>query len=365
MISGDNINPSLGGTPEKREADKERRLHSVGELINDTEKLIELLNAEHHADQIDYKLVFPILPYSSALLPDVLAIKNPDYITITAGKTKIKNDEGDPVGTSTHLSIDVAAGENELRVLRNSDDAEDIESSEDIIFNTAPRDEEGLSFVDKIIGESDEEFSQRMTSVAKIPRHEINSLLMSLAIPNNGDYSHFGDKNLLDLETFTFLIEALRSNAFDADVRGIYLFQVNEAKYWGDAELKFEKINGDESFTIAFTNAETDQTLLATANTKTGFDLKFYSYESGTSTGLSPTTDEIVFLQRVIHNELHSILKTIETSDGCAIVEPGDPENIAIGIVTAEDEISYMRLHREIEQALGEDGFDSTDPSAT
>jgi len=351
--------PNTSGSPEKRPQDKER-LRQVGDLLIDVSTLIEALNTFHQADQIDYDLTFPVLPGSPIQIPEVFTPKDPDYITITAGKTKLdaREDENGmflPSQIATHLSVEIIAGKDTLMITRESND--DDTEGDDIILNTT-QNNPNVALRDELRGETSADFEKRLTSVNKVSKAEVNSLLMSLAIPDNQEFSHFADKDLLELNTFTYLIEALSIKALEASSKGIYMFQKSET------ELTFEKKDGDESFTIAFVNPLTNQAIIAVADTRTGFDLKFSIFSDGRLTPISPTSEEIEFVHNLIREELAEVTKTTDNIDSHHLIQPNNPEDIAVKIVEASDRLELELFQHEIDNVLDQDGFDTPNSGA-
>lgn len=355
----------IGSLPEKGQPDKER-LRSVGDLLVDVSTLIELINAHNKADNIDYRFVFPILPFSSTVFPEALDQKEPDYIIITAGKTKLQEQESSNPTIATSLSVEITVGEKTYKISRDSDGENDSEETNDIIFDMSQKGSSSLSLRDEIRGESEQEFIKRISHIPKIPRHELNSLLMSLALPNNGDYTSFKDKDLLNPDIFNYLIEAFRTNALEAGMQGTYLFHISDESIGNDIELNFEKKDNDESFTVSYTDPKTDRVIIVTADTESGLGLKFYEYDEGLERDIDyPTTDQIKLIGRIIHNELETIFNDNEVIGEFSVITTNDdPEKIALNNVDRRDKVALRRLYREINNALGQDGFDPPDTSA-
>ena len=355
-----NKSPNIPGSPEKRPQDKER-LRQVGDLLIDISTLIEALNTFHQADQIDHDLTFPVLPGSPTQIPEMFTPKNPDYITIIAGKTKLNppQSQGDgvsiPARIATHLSIEIIAGNDTLMITRESND-DDIEG-DDIILNTTQNDA-SKSLRDELRNETIVDFEKRLTPVTKIPKSEVNSLLMSLALPDNHEFSHFADKDLLELNTFTYLIEVLNTKALEKSSKGIYTFQKSET------ELTFEKKDGDESFTIGYVNPISNEAIIATADTRTGFDLKFSIFSNGRLTAISPTSEEIELVHSLVREELAEVIKATDTLNGHDLVQPNNPEDIAVTIIEASDREDLKLFQHEIDHVLDQDGFDASNPGA-
>lgn len=351
-------NPDIFKPLEDRPQDKER-LRGIGDLLVDVSTLIEALNTYHQADQIDHELTFPILPLSPIQIPDAFSLANPDYITITAGKTKVRKRDGasesDQSEVLTYLSIDIIAGNNILKISREGEHPD--EEVEDVIFDMTQNDS-SRTIRDELRSETDDQFAKRLHPVDKVAKSEINSLLMSLALPENQEFSHFADKNLLELETFTYLIEALRTKALETHTAGAYMFQKSET------ELTFQKKDGDESFTINYVNPLTNQAIIVTVDTSTGFDLKFSIYNNGGIHYINPTTEEIEFVHNLVKMELHSVIDVTETVDDYSSLGTDDPEDIAVNNVEERDAAAFKRLEREVGHILNQDGFDTPNTGA-
>lgn len=341
-------------SPEQRPQDQER-LRAVGDLLVDASTLIQALNTYHQADQIDHELTFPILPRSSVHIPEAFSLTYPDYITITAGKTKTKQEDTKESTVLTYLSIDIVAGKSVLKISREGEHSDD--DTDDIIMDTTQNDPT-RTLRDELRGETDAEFAKRLNPVNKVSRREVNNLLMSLALPENEEYSHFADKDLLDLETFTFLTETLRIKALETNTIGTYIFQKSET------ELSFQKKDGDESFSLNYSDPKTGQAIIVSVDTSIGFDLRFSIYNQGSIYNINPTNEEIAFVHNLIKMELGAVIEVTESVEDYLKLETDDPEDIAVQHVEERDALAHKRLEREIGHILNQDGFDTPNAGA-
>lgn len=346
--------PDKFNFPEQHIQDKER-LRGIGNLLVEVSTLIEALNTYHQADQIDHELTFPLLPYSTAHIPEAFSLARPDYILVTAGKTKVKQEDAEENTILTYLSIDIVAGEKVLKINRAGEHSDN--DTDDIIMDMTQNDST-RTLRDELRSETEEEFVKRLNHVNKVSRREVNNLLMSLALPENKEYSHFADKDLLDLETFTFLVETLRLKAFETSTAGTYIFQKSET------ELSFEKKDGDESFSLSYVNPKTNQAIIVSVDTTTGFDLKFSIYDNGGIHHINPTDEEINFVYNLVKMELDSIVEVTESVEDYTKLDTTDPQDIAVQHVVEEDTHAHERLEREIGHILNQDGFDPPNSGA-
>lgn len=335
MSSTPEDNELASDIPEVKQA--KERLQSLGELLLDASTLIELLHTTHRANYIDYRLTFPILPYSTAVLPNVISAESPDYIVVTAGMNKASNEE--PIISS--VAIDVVTPTRKLKIIRDSTSTESDE--DDVLMDTQTPEEAST--------ESEDEFQGQFTDIPKISRREVNALLMSLALPDKGEYLSFEDKNLLDANTFVYLIESLRHNAITTNTSGSYIF--ND----GDTELHFTKDNNDVSFYMSYLDPRTNQAIIANIDTRSGFALSFSTFDGEAVVKSSPSNEDIELFHSIINGEITAITGSGEVPYDTT--KSADAENIAISHIAQQEENDSEAIYNEL--GLDQDGFDTPD----
>lgn len=337
-------------TPKTEQEKEYERLESIGELLIESSALIELLHSHQQAQRIDYELDFPSFLHPNTVYPSLEAFDQPEMITVKAGSAKVHghlldgSDEGmeydGTAKTINYLELYLTQNHMTHTIQRNNDPEHE---DEDYIL-LAPIVNPGSS-------ESQHIPSHSFTQL------EVNKLLMSLAT-GRADYAGLEHKDLLETSSFGFLIETLREKTLgDATTKGEYIFRD------GDTELNFKKENQDVTFAFTYTDTYSDKTMSIEADTKTGITLKFYVFGGSLSAEVRPSTEQIEFFRKLIKKEVELIL-----SDSLPVLESesisDDPEQIAIEHIAADDHLSFERLRREVDFALGEDSFDSPDSSA-
>ncbi len=275
-------------------------LRNIGELLIITSTLIELIHAQHSADQIDYRLTFPAHPGSEVVLPDAVAdsfTDEPIEIEITAGYIK-PQDETQTMHTAFGATI--ISKNHELRIVREDTTADQAVEFEDLLLDTSQKNTD-LNVRDEIRLETEEAFMARMKPVATVSQRELNALAISLAI-FDGDselFEQVRDKNLIDNESFLWLLEALREKALSANTNGVYLFQD------GATELTFGKNDENINFTLSYTNPESFDTTIIHTDTSEGVDLRFSTYHDGVKKRHDPSVEDYIFFQKLLTNELN------------------------------------------------------------
>ena len=338
-------------TPEQHSQER-NRLADLGELLIDISRLIDLLHSTNQATQIDHELHFALSPENQARLPEAIKKFDPSFATVTAS---FERQPGEDM-PRTHLSIDIIAGSKTLKITRDGSGPRD--RIVDILFDTS-RTDTAQSLRDEIRGESSDDFERRLTAVPSTSRAELNGFLMSLAFPNNKEFSHFDDKNLLDAKALDGLVGVLAENAASAQSRGLYRFENDANVPSGIAgTLTFEKNDESESFVLTFIDPKTLQEITVSGESEPGMSLSFATFSEGVITYFNPTNKELQYVHQLLKNELSGVdISPAET-------DVDDPEAIALKNVQKRDKKALKRLAREVGHALNQDGFNPPNTGA-
>jgi hypothetical protein len=347
--------PKLGERrpPQEFELKDTKRLEISGELLIESSQLIELLHSYQAAHHIDYRFEFPTFLYSEVILPELVGFDTPDNISIIAGSARSETDEGEQK-VYTYLSVELSKGLVTHRIERSND-----------IGN------ENADFIVSRSEYSNENTTEEMRPgeylpVSRLSESDFNSLLISLASIGKTEVAKLSEKqrkklldtDLFDPKTFGFLVETLRQKSIAGTVtKGSYVFEND------DTEINFSRDDEDISYTVLYTDEETGETMSAEADTTSGVTLKFYVYAGTLSIEVRPSTEQVSFFRRLIKDEIKHI-KTINNYALSTNLLEVNPEEIALDKVEVENNVSLQRLRREVEWALGEDGFDSPDSGA-
>lgn len=256
-------------------------------FLQDISTLISELPSSQQASSENYTFTFPILPLSTPYeLPgDLKPYANEiDDISVSIGDAHAP-EHADDEDRPAYLSIDIAVG-NDTYTISRSGLAED---NKDILpihrINTTPQSE------------------QHIHQAGYITKAELNTLLMSIALPNAlGDYSAYADKELQSSQAFESLKELLSQKAYSYNESLTFLLKS------GEADIHFSKEAGQlTSFTLSYYDEKQRLPVAVEYDIDSDFRLSFFSIEDGEKRIIIPTADEISDARILLKQEIAAL----------------------------------------------------------
>ena len=253
-------------------------------FLQDISTLISELPSTQQASSENYMFTFPVLPLSTpyempaALKPLAHQI---DDITIHIGDAhtpEYPNDEDRPA----YVSVDITAGKDIYTFSRSGLVEGNNASVELRKIETSPEGEPQIDLV------------------GTITKAEINSLLMSIALPNAiGDYSAYEDKELQSSRAFESLKELLSQKAFSYNESLSFLLKS------GEVGVNFSREAGQlTSFTLDYYDEKQRLPVSVEYDIDSDFRLSFFGIGDGEKQVVIPTADEISAVRSLLRQEI-------------------------------------------------------------
>jgi len=162
-------------------------------------------------------------------------------------------------------------------------------------------------------------FEARLKDVGTVTKAELNSLIMSIVMPNEmGDYEAYADKDLQSSQAFESLCELLSQKALTQTEAFYFVFGDEET------EFHFTKENGQTtSFTISYYDPRRNLPISVEYDISVDFTLRFFSHEESEKHPFIPTGEEINFARSILKAELSSFEPQLfKVDEEGVVIEP-------------------------------------------
>ena len=311
-------------------------------FLTEVATLIADLPEMKQPDREDHAFHFPVLPYSTPFdIPKSINLKphEIDQIDIFLGDAHVPEHENDKP-RQPYVTVDISAGDSVYKFSRSGkEEGPDLALTK---LNTANYSQSELHT----------DFQNRFTDYGTVSNAELNSLLMSIAIPNEAsDYNAYSNRELQSPSTFESLKELLKEKSYQTN--STYFFILKD----GEAGLVFTKENSDTtSFTITYLDEKRKSPILVEYDVESDFSLRFFVLDGEQKQVILPTPQELRDITKLLQNE--AIPYTAEQiSEEAESQNETDPEKL----LTSEP--SRNELAGAVEEVLDELGLNPPNTS--
>jgi len=312
-------------------------------FLTEVATLIADLPEMKQPDREDHAFHFPVLPYSTPFeIPKSINLVHSeiDQIDIFFGDAHLPEHANDKP-RQPYVTVDISAGDTVYKFSRSGEDeGPDLALTKLDLKNYSPN-------------ELHSDFQNRLTDNGTVSSAELNSLLMSIAIPNEAsDYSAYHNRELQLPSTFESFKELLKQKSYHTN--STYFFSLRD----GEASLVFTKDNSDTtSFTITYLDEKRKLPVVVEYDVESDFSLRFLALDNEQRQTILPTPQELRNITDLLKNEVTPYIAG-QIPDEAEAQNETDPEKL----LTAEP--SSNELAGAIEDALDELGLNPPNTSA-